>query len=72
MDHTENTLPDKFLSKSAVIEQIGVSGSTIDRMEARGEFPPRIHISSRRVVWRQSEVQAWIDAAAQGLGHAPA
>jgi len=72
METYNQALTDQFLSKAAVIQTVGLSGSTIDRMEVRGEFPPRIHISSRRVVWRESEVQAWIDAAAQGLGHAPA
>ena len=73
MNHSENTLPDQFLSKAAVIETIGLSGSTIDRMEVRGEFPPRIHISSRRVVWRHSDIQQWMDGQpARGLGHAHA
>ena len=65
--------PDQFLSKASVIEQVGLSGSTIDRMEARGEFPRRIHISPRRVVWRQSDLQRWIgEKPATGLGHATA
>lgn len=29
------------------------------RMEQRGEFPARIHISPRRVAWRCSEIDAW-------------
>jgi prophage regulatory protein len=29
------------------------------RMEQRGEFPARIHISPRRVAWRCSEIHAW-------------
>lgn len=38
------------------------SPSTIDRMEARGDFPLRMTLSpgSRRVFWRRHEVEAWL------------
>ena len=73
METYNQALTDQFLSKAAVIQTVGLSGSTIDRMEVRGEFPPRIHISSRRVVWRHSDIQQWMDGQpARGLGHAHA
>lgn len=38
------------------------SPSTIDRMEAAGEFPRRFTLSpsSRRVFWRRAEVEQWL------------
>ena len=73
METYNQALTDQFLSKAAVIQTVGLSGSTIDRMEVRGDFPPRIHISSRRVVWRHSDIQQWMDGQpARGLGHAHA
>lgn len=35
--------------------------ATIYRMIKRDEFPKQIRISRKRVVWRASEVEAWIN-----------
>ena len=38
---------------------------TILDMEKRGEFPRRIALTSRYVVWDAAEVQAWIEGRKQ-------
>lgn len=43
---------------------------TIYNFEKQGRFPPRIAISSRKVVWDLAEVEAWIDAC-KDIGSAP-
>lgn len=35
---------------------------TIYNFEKQGKFPQRIALSSRKVVWDLTEVEAWIDA----------
>ena len=35
--------------------------ATIWRMERRGEFPRRIAISAKRVAWRKSEIETWLE-----------
>lgn len=40
---------------------VPLSWSTIDRLEAAGEFPKRWYITDRRCVWTQEEVEQWLD-----------
>jgi len=35
--------------------------ATIYRMMKRDQFPKQIRISRRRVVWRASEIEAWLN-----------
>ncbi len=51
---------DKMLKISEIVMLVGVSRSTIDRMEFSGQFPARIKLSARRVAWRESEVVTWM------------
>jgi predicted DNA-binding transcriptional regulator AlpA len=48
-----------FLDKAERRVLVPVSDSTADRMEQRGEFPRRLVIGKRRVVWRRSEIEDW-------------
>jgi prophage regulatory protein len=34
--------------------------SHIDQLEKKGLFPRRIHLGPRRVVWLESEIDAWL------------
>ncbi|ECO0852996.1 AlpA family phage regulatory protein [Salmonella enterica subsp. enterica serovar Newport] len=38
----------------------GISRKIRAGMEIKGEFPKRLHLSTRSIGWRLSEVQAWI------------
>ncbi|MES3028442.1 MAG: AlpA family phage regulatory protein [Pseudomonadota bacterium] len=40
---------------------VPLADSTIYEMEQRGEFPQRIALSPRCIVWDLSEVEAWLD-----------
>ena len=61
-----NALPqleaDELLSAHALLAIVPIAKTTIWRLERRGQFPRRISISPRRVVWRRSEVEAWLSA----------
>lgn len=39
---------------------LGVTASTIWRMERDGRLPARIKISKRAVGWRESDIEEWI------------
>lgn len=60
----DSTAPERFLRKADVIPRVGLSESTIYRLEQSGNFPQRYCIGPRAVAWRESEVDAWITARA--------
>lgn len=49
----------RLLRLGDVIESTSLSRPTIYRKVAEHTFPKPIRISSRRVAWRESEVEAW-------------
>lgn len=51
---------DQVITKGEAAEMIGVSTDTLDRMHQRGEGPPRVKLSDRRVGFRMRELRAWI------------
>lgn len=53
---------EKFLRFGAVAEMIGLSRSTIWRMEQEGKFPKRVQLGSKSVAWRQSDLTAWMSS----------
>lgn len=50
----------KVLSSKQVTQKCSISRTTIWRLEALGQFPKRIKLSSRRVGWREDEIDEWI------------
>ena len=50
-----------FLNIKEVSELLGISVSTINRLIKRGEFPPKVKISPRRMVFMKHQIQEWID-----------
>lgn len=53
---------DTLLSVDQVTAIVGASRSTIYAWLKQGFFPPPIRIGPRRVAWRASEIQAWINS----------
>lgn len=51
----------RILRAAEVMKLIGVSRTTLWRMERAGEFPKRRSISGAAVGWREDEVQDWIE-----------
>lgn len=51
---------ERFLRFEAVAEMIGLSRSTIWRMEQEGRFPKRVKIGAKSVAWRMSDLSAWM------------
>ena len=49
-----------FLSIKEVSELLGISVSTINRLIKRGDFPQKIKLSPRRIVFMKNEINEWI------------
>ena len=48
-----------YLTARQVVELTGMSRSTIDRLEKKGEFPKRVSLSTQRIGWSVQEILAW-------------
>lgn len=55
-------LPDRCLRLPELQQLVPYSKVHLNRLEAAGGFPRRIKIGPGRVVWKLSEVMAWLDA----------
>jgi len=40
--------------------RVGLSRTTIDRLEREGLFPRREHLTPRTVSWREDEIERWL------------
>lgn len=49
------------LGKKELLAVVPLSWSTIERLEADGEFPKRWYITDRRCAWTKEEVEQWLD-----------
>jgi prophage regulatory protein len=55
-------IPDRSLRFSEVQALVPYSRMHIDRLEKAGKFPKRFRLGAGRVIWKQSEVAAWLEA----------
>ena len=55
-----NTENSPFFTIQEVSEFLGISISTINRLIQKGEFPPKVKISPRRIVFMKREIDEWI------------
>lgn len=51
-----------LINRKTLLDIVPLSDRTIYNMEKRGDFPRRIALTSRNVVWVLSEVEQWIEA----------
>ena len=49
-----------FLTNKEISKLIGISVSTINRLIKKGDFPPKIKISPRRIVFMKHQIEEWI------------
>ncbi len=58
------TVPDdvRVLDEPTTAAAAGVSPATWIRMRQRGETPPCVQISKRRIGYRVSDLKAWLEA----------
>ena len=59
---------DRLIRKPELLLMIGLSDSSIWRMEKAGKFPGRIQLGGNSVAWFESEILDWLkDKAAARL-----
>lgn len=62
---------NRLLRRSAVTNKTGLADMTIDRLEARGDFPARVRLGPNSVAWLEEEVEQWIEARLRARGPLP-
>lgn len=60
--HERASLLSRVLSPRELKSITGLSQATITRLRNRGDFPPPIRLSPRRVGWSESAIKTWLDA----------
>lgn len=60
--HPATQDPQRIVRPRELFILVGIKRATIERMERRGEFPPRIRLGERAVGWRYGEIQEWIES----------
>jgi len=57
-----NTQNRPFFTIQEVSEFLGISISTINRLVKEGDFPPKVKLSPRRMVFMKREIDEWIES----------
>ena len=55
-------MDSKLLTLRQVAELVGLSRTTIWRLERSGQFPRRRQVSTKAVRWNQAEILDWINS----------
>jgi len=58
---SEQLPPGDLILRDELKKLVPLSVTTIWRLERAGQFPRRISISEKRVAWRRSEIEAWLE-----------
>lgn len=61
MTTKEDTI-DFVRGRAETAKILGISVRTLTRMEARGEAPPRVKITTRVIGYRDTEIKKFLDA----------
>jgi predicted DNA-binding transcriptional regulator AlpA len=51
----------RVLSETELRQMLGISERTFDRMRYRGDVPVKTQLSARRIGYRVSDVEQWLD-----------
>jgi predicted DNA-binding transcriptional regulator AlpA len=51
---------ERFISKEALLDRVGLSYSHVRRLTQGGQFPEPICLTAWKRVWRESEIAEWI------------
>jgi prophage regulatory protein len=64
-DDASGVIAPLVFSRVDVQRVTTMSMSTIDKLEAAGQFPARISLGERRVGWLVAEIEAWLESRAR-------
>ena len=55
-------MQSKLLTQKQVVDLVGLSRTTIWRLERAGQFPRRRQVSTKAVRWNHAEIVDWIES----------
>ena len=61
-------IDDRCIRREEVLARVGLSYTTIWRMEKAGKFPKHVQLGPKAVGWMLSDVQKWLDARRKAAG----
>ena len=56
----------RVVSRNEAIKLLGLSDRTFQRLEAKGDVPPKTRLSAHRIGYRISDIKDWLDARREG------
>lgn len=56
----------RVVSRNEAIKLLGLSDRTFQRLEAKGDVPPKTRFSAHRIGYRISDLKEWLDARREG------
>lgn len=56
---------ERLIRKPELLSMIGLSDTTVWRMERDGRFPKRLRIGGNSVGWLESEITSWLRSRAE-------
>ena len=57
----------RILRTAEVVERIGLSRSTLWRLERASDFPERVHLGVNSVGWLETDIDSWLNNRRRGL-----
>ena len=64
--------PHRIIRKPEMRQLIGLSLSTVERLEKKGDFPERVHLTGGFVGWWFDEVMDWLEKRPRGSARSTA
>lgn len=59
----------RFLRMRDLVDELGLSESTINRLHRRGDFPAKVQLSPNCTGWWANEVEEWKAERSRTSGH---
>lgn len=59
---------DKLIRRKQLLELVGLSYTTLWRMENAGQFPSRVKLGKCSVGWHLAEVEEWVKGRERVVG----
>jgi prophage regulatory protein len=66
MSHESRHQNVRLLRFRQVRERVGLSRSTVTRLQRAGVFPPPIRVTENTVAWVEHDIDAWVRARIAG------
>ena len=52
----------RIIRPEELVDRLGISRTTLWRLQKRGEFPPPLQLSPNAVGWSEAEITEWLES----------